>query len=378
MRIVLLGPTYPFRGGISHYTTLLCHHLRQEHDVVFLSYKRQYPAFLYPGRSQIDTGQQLLHVDSEPVFDSMNPLTWWRIAKRVRSENPDIFILNWVTPFLSIPFAYITRRVRQQTNARIVMICHNVKQHERWPAEEWLTRLTLANAHTLIVHSAEDATNARTLLPDATIKQAVLPSFSLLSSPSSSSDNAPDRIRDGSRPVLLFFGFVREYKGLRYLLEALPSVLETSPDAQLSVVGEFWDDKQPYIDLINRLGIMDHVTIVDEYVPDDSVQQYFAAADLVVLPYVSATQSAIIQLAFGAGKPVVTTNVGGLPDVVEDGETGLLVEPRNPEALAAAIVEALQTDTLARLTANVSRAAREFSWDRLTRIITEVACVGDR
>ena len=365
MKVCLLGPTYPFRGGVAHYTTALCHHLRERHEVVFISYRRQYPAFLFPGRSQTASGPTPLAVESEPLFDSLNPVSWRRIVSRIRGEQPDLVVFNWVTPFLAVPFWYIARGARRASDARIVMICHNVKQHEGFPAERWLTRKSLGAAHCLIVHSEGDAQNAKALVSGADIVKALLPTYGFLSAGSTSAQQARQHFRLPPGPILLFFGFVREYKGLRYLLEAMPAVRREVPEVHLLVVGEFWDDKRPYLELIDQLGIGDAVTVIDAYVPDDDVQRYFAAADLVVLPYVSATQSAIVQLAFGAGKPVVTTNVGGLPDVVTNNETGFLVEPRDPQALADAIAKALGDGTLVRLASNVRGAADRFSWERL-------------
>ena len=367
MKICLLGPTYPFRNGL--YTTLLCHHLRKCHEVVFLSYKRQYPSLLYPGRSQVDHGQEVLHVESEPVFDPFNPLTWHRVVRRVRQEQADLLVFNWLTPFFAIPFAYIARWTRRHTSTRNVFICHNVKQHEHWPAEAWLTRLALVNAHSLIVHSEEDVHDARDLVPNVQIAKSVHPTYGLLSSSRISQEEARKSVELGPGRTLLFFGFVREYKGLRYLLEALALLAREMPDVHLLVVGEFWEDKRPYVDLIGQLGITERVTIVDEYIPDEDVQKYFAAAHLVVLPYTSATQSGVVQLAFGAGKPVVTTDVGGLPEAVEDGKTGFIVAPRDPEALAQAIARAFQGDTLQRLAESIQQVAKKFSWERLVETL---------
>jgi len=287
----------------------------------------------------------------------------------MQQEQADLLVFNWVTPFFAIPFAYIARWTRRRTSTRIVFICHNVKQHEHWPAETWLTRLALANAHSLIVHSEEDARNARNLVPNVQIAKSVHPTYGLLSSSRISQEEARKSLELRPGRVLLFFGFVREYKGLRYLLKALPLLAREVPDVHLLVVGEFWEDKRPYFDLIAQLQIGERVTIVDEYVCDEDVHKYFAAAHLVVLPYTSATQSGIVQLAFGAGKPVVTTNVGGLPEIVEDQKTGFVVDPRDPQALAQAMVRAFRGDTLQRLTDNIEQVAEKFSWERLVETL---------
>lgn len=373
MRFCLLGPIHPIRGGVSQYTMLLYDALRQEHEVSLISYKRQYPSFLYPGQSQYadDSGRE--GPPAEWLFDCMSPLSWRRIVRRVQQLEPDCFLYNWVTLFHAVPFGLILRGLRSLPDTRTIAICHNARQHESMPLERSLTRFALAPADRLLVHSAEDERALRELGLTGPITRAFLPSFGSISDSALGTDEARARLDMNGEPLLLFFGYVRAYKGLRYLLSAMPAIRAALPGARLLVVGEFWDDKQPYLEQIRDLGIGDAVTLIDQYVPDADIPTYFAAADLCVLPYVSASQSGIVQLAYGAGTPVVTTNVGGLPDVVTDGVGGLLVPPESPEAIADAVVRACSGGNLASLAAGARQEAERFSWEKLCAMIVELA-----
>jgi len=339
--------------------------------VVFLSYKRQYPSFLYPGASQLNPTQEKVHVENEPVLDLLNPFSWWQISRRVKREQPDLVILNWVTVFLMPQFVLITSLIRRWTNARIIVVCHNVKQHETWVGERTLTKLALRNAHYLLTHSDEDCKAGQRLLPTAIVLKVPLPPLAFPDEQSYPREKARRELGITADRVLLFFGFVREYKGLEYLLRAMPAVCTKLP-LHLLVVGEFWQDKRKYLDLVEELHLTDAVTVVDKYVPDEEVPRYFAACDAVVLPYTSATQSGIIPLAYSYGRPVITTRVGGLPEVVAEGQSGLLVPPRDVTGLANAIKYLYSEDNLARMSRNVSTVLERFSWEKVVDVVDQL------
>jgi glycosyltransferase involved in cell wall biosynthesis len=209
----------------------------------------------------------------------------------------------------------------------------------------------------------------KTLLPDAEARKTALPLYDAFPSEVIESALAKKSLGlDG--PVMLFFGFVRQYKGLEYLIRAMPQVLR-SVQVKLLIVGEFWEDKEPYLKTIEELRLQGHIVVVDQYVPNEEVGLYFSAADVVVLPYVDATQSAIVSLAYAFDKPVITTDVGGLPEVVSDGETGFIVPPRDNEALAAAIVNYFEGDFASRMAANVKARKNALSWEGLVRLIED-------
>jgi glycosyltransferase involved in cell wall biosynthesis/SAM-dependent methyltransferase len=367
MRIALVGPTYPFRGGIAHHTTILCKTLRAKHDVRFYTFSRQYPQLLFPGKTDMDSSRDVVIRESaEAVIDGLNPFSWRRAARQIAAFCPDLVIIPWWTSFFALAFRTIARTVRKRTIAPILFVCHNVIEHERRFYGTAPTRLALGQGHIFIVHSEEERENLLRLLPDAIVRKAYLPvgrSFSEVPV----NREAAKRALNATGNVLLFFGFVRPYKGLRYLIEALPEVLKRN-QVTLVVAGEFWKNKADHERLIRDMNLEGNVRLVDRYIPNEEVGTYFAACDTVVLPYVGASQSGIIQLAYEFGRPVIATTAGGLPDVVEDGKTGYLVPPRDSRALADAIVKMFNADRAAMEQSCRNRASM-LSWDALVEQI---------
>jgi glycosyltransferase involved in cell wall biosynthesis len=372
MKFVLVGPTYPFRGGIAHYTTLLYENLRRRHDVELYSFTRQYPPFIFPGRTDRDPSELFWEIDAEPLIDPINPISWLQTWRRVRNSEPDILIMQWWVPYWAPAFASLAFLVRKFTQTRILFICHNVVPHESGLADTLSSRVTLRQGHHFIVHSKGDLAQLKAILPDADASRTALPVYDFFARGKPNEDEARRELNPSGKKVLLFFGFVRPYKGVDYLIRAMPHVL-AQIEAHLLIVGEFWTPESRYRALIEDLGLTDSVTIVNRYVPNEEVPTYFAGADLVVLPYLEATQSAVIPIAYGFEKPVVTTTVGGLTEAVSDGETGLLVPPGDSEALAEAIIRYFREDLKAHLSANIRDQRERFSWDRLVDLIEELA-----
>lgn len=381
VKICIIGPTYPYRGGIAHYTTLLVKHLMDAgHQVQLFSYTRQYPKFLFPGKSDKDPSTTAIRVPCEYIVDPINPLTWWHVFHRIRREQPDLLILQWWVPYWTPSLAAISHLVKHYSSIKIVYICHNVTPHEEsGTIDHRLAWVVLKRGDAFIVHSEQDRRRLRALLPNSPVWRTNLPTFN--STFGVQHQPMPDQIAQLRRSlhlegkqVLLFFGFVRPYKGLEYLIQALPHVRQQLPNAHLLVVGEFWGGKAAYVGYARDAGVIDHMTIIDQYVPNEAVQPYFDIADVVVLPYVSATQSGIVQLAFGFGKPVITTRVGGLHEVVQDGYNGLVVPPQNEEALAAAIVRFFTEKLAESLSAHViaERDAGRFSWQEVVTAVEQI------
>lgn len=367
MKCTLIGPTYPYRGGISHYVTLLCEHLRQKHDVQFLSFKSQYPSFLFPGKTDKDPSSQPLRTDCDYLIAPLAPWTWFKAFWAIRRSQPELVILQWWVPYWAPTFASITFLVRRFTSSKILFICHNVVPHEGKKFDRLLAKLTLGQGHYFIVHSERDLSDLRMLLPQANVQKVALPSNRALAQGRMAKPEARAKLGLECN-VILFFGFVRQYKGLVYLLRAMPKVLRRM-DIHLLIVGEFWDDIASYAELIHELGLCHSVTVVNRYIPNEELGLYFSAADVVVLPYVDATQSAVIPLAYAFERPVITTTVGGLPDVVFGGETGILVPPGDSEALAQAIMRFFLSEPDQEWADAIARYRHKFSWERLVEAV---------
>jgi len=389
VRLCVVGPTYPVKGGISHYTTLLVRALRKRHDVLFVSYKYQYPAFLYPGTGQTSDDKNPITEDAEFIWHTLQPWTLTRIARRVKEFKADGVVLTWVTHFFGWHVARLATLIHRIAGCPVILLCHNVKQHEDRPLEGPVTRMAFNSVDAFIVHSEEDLNNLRRIRPDAIIRKNFHPTYDIFASTSdwtrSSARNALG-LRD--QPMALYFGAVRPYKGLIWLIEAAPGILEKVPGCQIWCVGDFWDGSGEFEKRSMELGVLydeksssrGGVRIVSGYVPNEDVGKYFAAADLIVLPYESATQSGIVQIAYGFLKPCVVTNVGGLPEVVLDGKTGYVVPPRDPVAIVEKTTQFFAGgESLRReLETNIEEWRKVFAWDHMVETIEGLVATGLR
>lgn len=369
-KIVLVGPVYPYKGGIAHYTSLMYQSLAKKYDVEMISYKMQYPKLLFK-KEQKDYSNDMFKIENTQfLIHTANPFNIIGVAKKIKSMNPDLVIMQWWHPYFAPCYWILESALGKKIKK--MFICHNVFPHERFPMDRFLTKMVLKKGDSYIVHSKSDGEDLLTIKPDAHYKQNPHPTYNAFKIRDISKEQARKELNKSmDEKLLLFFGFVREYKGLKHLLNAMPEVKARIGNIKLMVVGSFGDDKEDYMKLIQSHHIEDCVEVIDSYTPDNEVEKYFAGSDLVVLPYESATQSGIVQIAYGFEKPVVVTNVGGLPDVVTDGKTGYVVEEKNPKKLAEAIIDFYEKDREKKFIEGVRKEAERFSWDRMRETIEE-------
>jgi D-inositol-3-phosphate glycosyltransferase len=371
VKIALVGPVYPFRGGIAHYTSRLARALAvQGHELVVLSYRRQYPRWLYPGESDRDPSlsAEAWSVPAEFVLDSLWPFSWWRAARRVRAFAPGLVVMQWWTTFMG-PLTWVLARAARRAGLRVVFVIHNVLPHEPRPGDRWLARQVLALGDGFLVHSQAELDRLRSLRPDAVAAVAGHPIYTGFGDPPL---DQPAARRQLGLPVearvILFFGIVRSYKGLRVLLRALKRLHDAGQVAHLVVAGEFWEDRRSYEREITALGLDTLVHLTDCYVPNEAVATYFAAADVFAAPYTGGTQSGAAKVALAYGVPIVTTlpeDVAGLPS----GPAGAqVVPPGDAEALAEALAATLTMRT-SRLSPPAAASHAVPDWDHLARVV---------
>lgn len=369
-RIAVVGLSYPHRGGIAHYSTLLVRELRRGHDVCFVTLRRQYPRWLFPGRTQYDRSCVHLVEPNLPWLDSLNPATWLATAFRLRRGAFDLVLLQWWHPFFGLCFGTIANILQVTSSTPVAFLCHNVVPHERTRVDRLLTRFAFWRTRAFIVHSEADQRELQALAPVARVCRGAHPRYAFFADQVGCDPTAARRRLDldADAEVLLFFGHVRPYKGLIHLVRALPEIIRHC-DCVLLIVGEFYEPKQPYLDAVAELGVQDRVRIVDRYVDNEEVGVYFGAANVVVLPYESASQSGVAQVAFGFGVPVITTDVGGLAEAVEHDRTGLIVPSRTPAALADAVVRYVRDGLESRFRAAIEERGRCSGWDSMVGVI---------
>jgi len=334
-KLILVGPTYPYRGGNALFMSYLYNALITEFEVEFINYSVLYPSLLFPGTTQLDESEE--HFDQVPskrMLNSMNPLTWAKTANYINSKNPDLIVVDWWQPYFGPCLRGVTSLIKKELKSKILFITENVISHEaRW-IDGFLTRMGLKHADRFLALSKSVVDTLTPMAKGRKIYRSELPVFGHYSK-DEKLDLAAEKEKLGferDATVLLFFGYVRKYKGLDILIEAFAEMEEKYPDYRLLIAGEFYDNPQPYLQLIEKLGM------VNKFIPNEQVAAYFTLSEVVVLPYRSATQSGILNIAYGYEKPVVITNVGGLSEFVEDGKTGIFV----PKAEKSEIVKGIE------------------------------------
>lgn len=366
-KIVMVGPVYPYKGGISHYTGMMYRALAEKYDVQMISFKMQYPHVLYRKEQKDYANDSFAVKNTEYLINTANPFNIAAVARKIKKMEPDMVIIPWWHPYFAPCFRILEYYLKQ---TKIVFVCHNVFPHERFPLDRQLTKMVLKHGNAFIVQSKLDERDLLTVKEHAVHKLTPHPTYNAFKMQNLSKVQAREMLNiDEEEKILLFFGFVREYKGLKHIINAMPTIISKVENVKLMIVGDFGEDRERYIKLIEENGISKAVELVEGYVPDREVEKYFAACDLVTLPYESATQSGIVQIAYGFEKPVVVTNVGGLPDVVLDGKTGYVVEPQKPEELADAVCKYFVENKEVEFTVNVKNEAYKYSWDRMVEVV---------
>jgi len=373
MKIALIGPVYPYKGGISHYTGLLYKALvEQGHEVIIHSFKFQYPKFLYKKEQKDERNQQFKIKDVNYSIHTANPFNWLVVASQIKKSNCDLVMLQWWHPYFAPCYWALGRLLGKR---KFLFVCHNVFPHERFPMDRFLARRVLKRGDYFVTQSHMDAKDLLSLKPKAHYVVTPHPTYNAFKLQDMSMAGARGLLGiDEGAKILLFFGFVREYKGLKYLLEAMPQIVKKISDVQLWVVGDFGNDREVYFNQIETLDIKENIKVVEGYIADVEVEKYFAASNLVVLPYISATQSGIVQIAYGFEKPVLVTNVGGLPDVVINQKTGYVVEAGSAEEIATSVMDFFDNARADKFIEHIKKEEERFSWDTFVRRVEELVC----
>ena len=371
MNIVIIGPAHPLRGGLATFDQRLAHALQdQGHKVMICSFSLQYPSFLFPGTSQFTDEPAPEGLDIRSWINSVNPLNWIRVGNRLKNMRPDLVIVRYWLPFMGPALGTILRRVRANRHTRILCIADNINPHEKRPGDKQFTAYFMKPVDAFVTMSRQVLSDLQQLSskPAAFSPHPLYDNFG----PGVSKEEACRRLGlDAQQRYLLFFGFIRRYKGLDLLLEAMADPRIRDMGLKLLVAGEFYEDRAPYDALIERLGLQDQLQLCTDFVPNSEVRYYFSAADLVVQPYKNATQSGITQVAYHFEKPMVVTNVGGLAEHVPDGKVGLVTEPR-PEAIADAIVRFYE-QPIEGLARQLQEQKKLYSWETFIKALMDTA-----
>jgi D-inositol-3-phosphate glycosyltransferase len=365
MKITILSTTYPFRGGIAHFNGLLYKELIKKNEVDVITFNRQYPLLLFPGKSQVEEGDSHEEIPSRQLVDSINPFNWLKVGRKIKRDSPDLLIYKYWMPFFAPCFGTISRIVKKNNVTKVLVVCDNVIPHETKPGDNILTKYFFYSADYFILLSEKVKKDLLSLKPDA--KHIVIPHpiYSNFGN-SVSKYQARQRLNLSSEKIILFFGFIRNYKGLDILLESM-SELKNKIDVKLIIAGEFYTDKEKYINLIDNLNLKENIYLFTDFIPTSEVKYYFSASDAVILPYKDATQSGIVQIAMNFRKPVIASNVGGLEEVIHNNETGFIVEKQNPYQLAEAILKFYNDNKEVDFIYNIEKEISKYSWENFVK-----------
>lgn len=371
MKITLAGPAWPYRGGISEFSNRLARQFLDEgHDADIVTFTLQYPGFLFPGKTQFIDSPAPAGIRIRRLINSVNPMNWLITGRKLRKEKPDLLLLRFWLPFMGPALGTIARIVRKNHHTKVICIFDNVIPHEKRPGDRQLTGYFMRSIDGAIVLAKAVGDDLRKYRSDVPVRFNPHPLF----------DNYGEKLNreaalrslnllPGSS-YLLFFGFIRAYKGLDLLIDAFAAPELRNRNLKLLVAGEFYEDATPYRELISKHKLENEIILFDRFIRDDEVAAFFNAASLIVQPYRSATQSGVTQIAFHFEKPMLVTDVGGLKEIVPDRRCGYVVQP-DPSSIAEAIRDYFENNREEDFTACVREEKKKFSWDKMTKAILE-------
>ena len=370
MNILILGTAYPLRGGIAHYNALLYTHLKKNHNVGIVSFKRQYPKIFFPGKTQEETGEPGLPVSSEQLIDSVNPFNWLLVGLRLRKRHVDLVVFKYWLPFFGPCLGTICALIKAGRKTKVIAICDNVIPHEHRPGDSLFTKFAFNFVDAFIVQSDSVERDLLSTVSAPRYRKVPHPVYEIFGK-TIPKDEARKRLKISDEKVILFFGYIRSYKGLHVMIDAMKE-LKKSVRVKLLVVGEFYEDEERYRWHISDAQVRDVIDVVSDYVPNEKVGEYFSAADAVILPYLSATQSGIAQIAYNFDRPVIATDVGGLAEVVVNGVSGLIVPANDPKSLADAIKKFYSEKLEAKFSAGAAQEKKKYTWERMVEAVEQL------
>ncbi|MDR2887514.1 MAG: glycosyltransferase [Bacteroidales bacterium] len=372
MKIIIAGVAYPYRGGLAAYNERLAREfIAEQHEVSIVTFTLQYPSFLFPGKSQYVNSMLPEGLSITRRMNSTNPFNWIKTARYIRSQKPDILIFKFWLPFMGPCFGTIARVVRKNKRTKVISIFDNVIPHEKRPGDKLFTRYYTGAIDGAIAMSQsvmDDITLFRKDIPVRLNPHPVFDNFG----PSISRSNAMASLGlDDSCSYMLFFGFIRKYKGLDLLIDAFADSRLRNRNIKLIVAGEFYDDAEYYTGKVKEHALESEVIFFDRFINDSEVTAFFSAADIVVQPYRSATQSGVTQIAYNFCKPMIVTDTGGLRETVPHQRCGYVVNPE-PGSISDAIADFFINNRKEEFAINVLHEKHKYAWSAMTAALTDV------
>jgi glycosyltransferase involved in cell wall biosynthesis len=369
---IIIGPAYPYRGGIANFNDALCKAFNDEGiESSIISFTLQYPGFLFPGKTQYEENGGAPAIKIETLINSINPVTWFRVAKKIKKEKPDYIIIRYWLPFMAPCLGTIARSVKKNSNIKVIAIIDNIIPHEKRIGDKVLTKYFVKSCDTFVAMSRSVMDDLK-LFTDKKIIFSPHPIYNIFGEKISKEQALKKLGLNENDKHILFFGFIRKYKGLDLLLEAMANEKVKSLNVKLVVAGEFYDDSQYYHDLIKKYQIGNNVILKTEYVPKEAVKYFFCAADMIVQPYRDATQSGVTQIAYHFERPMLVTDVGGLSEIIPHNVVGYVTKVSADE-IANAVFDFYINRREIEFSENMAVEKNKFGWRRIVQAIEGLA-----
>ena len=372
MRIVIIGSAYPLRGGLASYNERLANeYINQGNEVIIYTFSLQYPKIFFPGKTQYSNEKPPKNLNIKVKVNSVNPLNWLKIGREIKKLKPDLIIVKYWIPFMSPCLGTISRIAKKNKKTKVISILDNIIPHEKRIGDTQLSNYFVKSVDGFVAMSQsvlDDLQKFDIKKPQSFCPHPLFDNFG-----ESISKPAAKKILkiDEKTNYLLFFGFIRDYKGLDLLLEAFTDDRLKKLPLKLIIAGEFYSDSEPYYEIIKQNNLEDRVIMHTDFIEDSKVVNYFCAADIVVQPYKTATQSGVTQIAYHFNKPMIVTDVGGLSEIIPDKKVGFVVKT-NSGAIADAIYAFYDQNLEVDFAKNVKIEKEKYSWKRMTEAVNEV------
>lgn len=371
-KIVILGPAHPFRGGLASYNERLAKQFIAEgHDVEIYTFTIQYPSFLFPGKTQFSEEPAPQDLKIFRKVNSVSPVNWRRVGNELKNKKPDILLFRFWLPFMGPCFGTIAKRVRKNHHTKILALLDNVVPHEKRAGDKQFTSYFIKQVDGFI-YMSESVKNDLNLFDNK--KPRVFnphPLFDNFGKKIAREEAITKLGLDKSKKYILFFGLIRDYKGLDLLLQAFAKLQGRQENIRLLIAGEYYSDEEKYRQMIKELQIENEVVVINKFITDSEVNLYFSAAEILALPYKHATQSGVTQIAYHFELPMLVTNVGGLPEVVPHNKVGFVSQPE-PNQIAEYLQKYFSENLSETFRSNLKTEKEKFSWEKLTERILEL------
>lgn len=370
--ITIIGPAYPYRGGLATYNERLAREfISQGHPVELETFTLQYPGILFPGKSQYVDGPAPAGLSIKRTINSINPISWIKTGRRIRNEKPDLLMVRYWLPFMAPSLGTICRLARKNKHTRVICLADNIIPHEKRPGDQLLTRYFMNSIDGMVAMSESVLNEIDQFNPDLPRALCPHPLYDSFGEKLNQQKAKELLGLDPQTSYLLFFGFIRDYKGLDILLKAFADERLKKLPVKLIVAGEFYTKPGPYLELIRSLNLENRLVLKTDFIPDSEVNRYFSASDLVVQPYKSATQSGVTQIGYHFEKAMLVTDVGGLAEIIPHNRIGYVVKPE-PLSIADALLDFYTNNRQAVFEANIPDEKKKFSWANMAKAFFDV------